>query len=102
MQVIAWLLIGTVILAYVCAFLERYGNFLLVLTGEVVLGALALVVIAFIVYAIWSWFCHWWELRQVRVQAAQAIQRANAHCEKSRTEMEQLARTYHFRKGISS
>lgn len=84
MQFIAWLLIGTVILAYVYAFLDRYGHFLLVLTGEVLLGALVLVVIALITYAAWSWFCRWWELRHVRARAARAIQRTNVHCEKSR------------------
>lgn len=102
MAVIAWLLIGTVILAYIWAFLERYGHFLLVVTGEMLLGVLALVILVLIVRAVWSWFCHWYELRQIRAQPAKAIQRDNAHYEKSRAEMEQLARAYHLRKGIGS
>jgi len=101
MAIIVWLLIGTVILAYICAFLERYGHFLLVLAAEVLLGALAIAVLAFIAYTIWSWFCHWWDLRQVRAQAARAIQRTNTHYDHSRAEMEQIARLYHLRKGIN-
>lgn len=100
MQVIAWLLMATVVLAYVSAILERYGQLLLVLAGEVFLGALALIVLAFIVWAIWSWLCHWWEQRQIRAQARRAIHRTNSHYEKSRAEMEQIARLYHLRKGI--
>ena len=102
MQFIAVLLIGTVILAYAVALLERYGHFLLVLTGEVLLGVLALVVLALVAGTAWSWFCHWWELRQVRNAAAKAIQRTTAHYEQSRAEMEQLAHLYHLRKGITS
>ncbi|MYX25807.1 hypothetical protein GTY75_03830 [Streptomyces sp. SID8381] len=102
MQFIAVLLIGTVILAYVCAFLERYGHFLLVLTGEVLLGVLAMVVLALISWAAWSWFCHWWELRQVRNRTAKAIQRTTAHYEQSRAEMDRLARLHHLRKGLTS
>ncbi|SBW24517.1 putative membrane protein [Candidatus Protofrankia californiensis] len=101
MQAIGWLLIGTVILAYLCAFLERYGHLLLVLTGEVLLAALTLALLVIIMRAVWSWFCRWWELRQIRVRTAQAIQRTNSHYEKSRAEMEQLARAYRLRKGIN-
>lgn len=101
MRVIGWLLVGTVILAYICAFLERYGHLLLVLAGVVLFGVLAFVVLALMVWTAWSWFCHWWELRQVRVRAGRAIRRTNAHYEQSRAEMEQVARRYHLRKGIS-
>lgn len=101
MRVIGGLLIGTVILAYAVAFLERYGQLLLVLAGWILLGVLTLAGLALAAWACWSWFCHWWELRQVRIQAAQAIQRTNTHYEKSRAEMEQLARAYHLRKGIT-
>lgn len=101
MQVIAWLLIGTVILAYICAFLERYGHLLLVLSGDALLAGLGLIILTLIARAAWSWFCHWYELRQVRAQATRAIQRSNQHYEKSQAEMEQLARAYRLRKGIS-
>lgn len=101
MQFIVWLLLGTVVLAYLVAFLERYGHLLLVWTGELLLGVLALVVLVLIVRAVWSWLCHCRELRQVRAQATKAIQRTTAHYEQSRAEMEQLARLYHLRKGIS-
>jgi hypothetical protein len=100
MQFIGALLIGTVVLAYVCAFLERYGHLLLRLSGEVLLGALALAVLVLILRLIWSGFCRWWELRQIRVQTARAIQHTNQHFEASRAEMERLARAYHLRKGI--
>jgi uncharacterized membrane protein YbhN (UPF0104 family) len=99
MLFIAFLLIGTVILAYVVALLERYGHFLLVLTGEILLGVLALVVLVLVARAVWSWFCHWWELRQIRIQATNAIRRTSAHYEKSRAEMEQVARLYQLRNG---
>ena len=101
MRAIGWLLIGTVVLAYACAFLERYGQLLLVLAGWILLGVLALAGLALSAWACWSWFCHCWELRRVRIQAAQAIQRTNARYENSRAEMEQLARAYHLRKGIT-
>ncbi|WP_018686977.1 hypothetical protein [Actinokineospora enzanensis] len=101
MRVIGGLLIGTVILAYAVAFLERYGQLLLVLASWVLLGVLALTGLALGAWACWSWFCHWWELRQARTQAAQAIERTNTQYEKSRAEMEQLARAYHLRKGIT-
>lgn len=101
MRIIGGLLIGTVILAYAVAFLERYGQLLLVLAGWILLGVLTLAGLALAARACWSWFCHWWELRQVRIQAAQAIQRSNTHYERSRAEMEQLARAYHLRKGIN-
>ncbi|GLZ30646.1 hypothetical protein Lesp02_28350 [Lentzea sp. NBRC 105346] len=101
MRVIGGLLIGTVILAYAVAFLERYGQLLLVLAGWILLGVLALAGLVVAARGCWSWFCQWWELRQVRIQAAQAIRRANTHFENSRAEMEQLARAYHLRKGIT-
>lgn len=101
MQIIAGLLIGTVILAYLCAFLERYGHFLLVLTGEVLLGVLALAFLALIIWGAWSRFSHWWEAQQVRIQADRAIERANAHYQRSRAEMEQLAHAYYIRKGLN-
>ena len=101
MQFIVWLLVGTVILAYVVAFLERFGHFLLVLTGEMLLGVLALAVLALVAGAAWSWLCHLWELRQVRNAAAEAIRRTTAHYEQSRAEMEQLASLHHLRKGIT-
>lgn len=100
MQVIAWLLIGTVILAYICEFLKLYGHFLLVLTGEGLLGVLALLVVVLLMRAAWSWFSHWRELRQVRIRADRAARRENAHYQRSRAEMEQLARAYHIRKGL--
>lgn len=101
MAIVAWLLIGTVILTYVCEFLKRYGHLLLVLAGDALLAGVCLIVLALVLRASWSWFCRWYELRQVRAQAARAIQRANQHYEKSRVEMEQLARAYRIRKGIS-
>lgn len=101
MQAIAWLLIGTVLLAYICEFLKRYGHLLLVLTGDALLAGVGLIVLTLVLRAAWPWFCDWYERRQVRAQATRAIQRVNQHYENSRAEMEQLARLHHLRKGIS-
>jgi NhaP-type Na+/H+ or K+/H+ antiporter len=97
---IAFLLIGTVILVFVCAMMERYWRVLLVLTGEVLLAGLAIAVVATLSRLAWVWFCHWLELRQIRTQAARAIQRTNDHYEKSRADMEQLTHEYRLRKEI--
>lgn len=101
MQFIAWLFIGTVILAYICEFLKHYGHLLLMLTGDALLAGVGLIVLTLVLRAAWSGFCDWYELRQVRAQTTRAIQRANQHYESSRTEMEQVARLYRLRKGIS-
>jgi hypothetical protein len=45
-------------------------------------------------------FMTWLEVRQVRVQTAQALQRANAAYQQSRVQMQQLAQQYHRQKGI--
>ena len=101
MAILTWMFLGAIVLGFIGAFLERYGHLVLMLAGNVLLGAVVLAVLAFIACAAWSWFCHWWDLRQVRTQTARAIQRTNTHYEESRAEMERIARIYHLRKGIS-
>jgi hypothetical protein len=49
----------------------------------------------------WPRFCAWLELRQVRAQTRQSIQRQEVAYDEAQNQMTQLALKHHLRKGIT-